>query len=332
MHFINIHNKSSHDQNFEVHGWNNNQNTTIKAGQTSTISAPDGSSGAIIALHDGHEGEQVEITRNAYGGNDFFDVSNIVGAGGNITAMQVGDQSTLKGDPDFMQDMDSAWHKASQSVRAQLKDFVSTDSQGNVKRIGPIKDSPELEKLVRTFANGKAYIGVGAWNGNPDNPNDNAQSTAGHGNKDILITYSDGDTSPDLAQPKQESHAAEVHGVHPAAFTETAAPATDPLKNVKLAAGSRSHVPLPTTFKGRVQRGTQLPATWVEFQISASNDGAAHGDISLEQGCDGAATIASTDGSNRLNGFTDDVLKHAPAATCTKKSDGTKAIATTVGN
>jgi hypothetical protein len=110
--------------------------------------------------------------------------------------MQVGDQSTLKGDPDFMQDMDSAWHKASQSVRAQLKDFVSTDSQGKVKRIGPIKDSPELEKLVRTFANGKAYIGVGAWNGNPDNPNDNAQSTAGHGNKDILITYSDGDASP----------------------------------------------------------------------------------------------------------------------------------------
>lgn len=81
-----------------------------------------------------------------------------------------------------------------------------------------------------------------------------------------------------------------------------------------------------------MQRGTQLPATWVEFQISASNDGAAHGDISLEQGCDGAATIASTDGSNRLNGFTHDVLKNAPAAACTKKSDGTKAIATTVGN
>ena len=170
-----------------------------------------------------------------------------------------------------------------------------------------------------------------------------------------------------MAQPKQESHAAEVHGVHPAAFTETAAPATDvpgiilsnksskectdffydnywngngtagvnfdkPLKMVQLAAGSRSHVPLPTTFKGWVQRGTQLSAPWVEFQISASNDGAAHGDISLEQGCDGAATIASTDGSNRLNGFTDDVLKNASAAACTKKSDGTKATATTVGN
>ena len=68
MHSINIHNKSSHDQTFEVHGWNNNQNITVKAGQTSTISAPDGSLGAIIALYDGHEGQQVEITKNGYGG------------------------------------------------------------------------------------------------------------------------------------------------------------------------------------------------------------------------------------------------------------------------
>ena len=68
MHSINIHNKSGHDQTFEVHGWANNQNITVKAGQTSKIPAPDGSSGAIIALHEGHEGEQVEITKNGYGG------------------------------------------------------------------------------------------------------------------------------------------------------------------------------------------------------------------------------------------------------------------------
>ena len=73
------------------------------------------------------------------------------------------------------------------------------------------------------------------------------------------------------------------------------------------------------------------PATWVEFQVSASNDGAAHGDISLEQGCDGAATIASTDGSKRINGFTNDVVKDAPDAACTKKN-GEKVIASTVGN
>jgi hypothetical protein len=367
MHSINIHNKSGHDQTFEVHGWANNQNITVKAGQTSKIPAPDGSSGAIIALHEGHEGEQVEITKNGYGGNDFFDVSNIVGAGGNITAMQVGDQSTLKGDPHFMQDMNAAWHKASQDTRNKLKGFVFTNGQGKVTRIGPIKDSPELEKLVRTFANGKAYVGVGAWNGNPGNPDDNAQSSAGHGNKDILITYNDGDASPDLASPKRESRVAafEVQRVQVAA-APPAPPANGPgiiltnkskkectyffydnywngngtaganfdkpMKNVTLAAGAKSHIPLPTTFKGRVQRGTELPATWVEFQISASNDGAAHGDISLEQGCDGAATIASTDGTNRKNGFANDVLKDAPAAACAKKPNGTKAIATTVGN
>ncbi|KAH6669253.1 hypothetical protein B0J14DRAFT_486942, partial [Halenospora varia] len=95
---------------------------------------------------------------------------------------------------------------------------------------------------------------------------------------------------------------------------------------------AKQYVPLPTSFKGRLQRGTALPCTWVEFQISASNDGAAHGDISLQQGCDGAATIASTDGSNRKNGFTNDILKDAPAAACTKKPDGTKVTQTTVGN
>jgi hypothetical protein len=106
-----------------------------------------------------------------------------------------------------------------------------------------------------------------------------------------------------------------------------------PLKSVKLTAGAHTYVNLPTSFKGRVQRGTTLPATWVEFQVSASNDGAAHGDISLEQGCDGAATIASTDGSKRINGFTNDVVKDAPAAACTKKA-GTekKVIASTMGN
>lgn len=82
-----------------------------------------------------------------------------------------------------------------------------------------------------------------------------------------------------------------------------------PLKSVKLGANCTDFVDLPESFKGR---GQQLPCTWVEFQLSASNDGAAHGDISLQQGCDGAATISSTDGSNRTNGFTHDVLSDAP--------------------
>lgn len=67
-HTIFINNKSSHDQVFEVHGWNNNQNLNVRSHSTSTISAPDGTSGAIIALHDGHEGEQAEITKKGFMG------------------------------------------------------------------------------------------------------------------------------------------------------------------------------------------------------------------------------------------------------------------------
>jgi len=68
MHYINIHNKSNHDQTFEVHGYNNNHNITVKGGATAVLPAEDGKSGAIIALHDGHEGEQAEITKDGFGG------------------------------------------------------------------------------------------------------------------------------------------------------------------------------------------------------------------------------------------------------------------------
>ena len=59
-----IRNMSDHPQEFEVHGWNDNQNITVEANAEYQINAPDGSSGAIIALHDGHEGEQAEITKS----------------------------------------------------------------------------------------------------------------------------------------------------------------------------------------------------------------------------------------------------------------------------
>jgi hypothetical protein len=68
VHYINIHNKSDHDQTFEIHGWNNNKNMTVKANTTAVIPAADHSSGAIIALHDGHEGEQAEITKDGFEG------------------------------------------------------------------------------------------------------------------------------------------------------------------------------------------------------------------------------------------------------------------------
>ncbi|KAL8684986.1 MAG: hypothetical protein Q9218_008036 [Villophora microphyllina] len=106
-----------------------------------------------------------------------------------------------------------------------------------------------------------------------------------------------------------------------------------PLKSAKLAPGASTFVPLPASFKGRVQRGTFIPSTWAEFQLSASNDHAAHGDISLEQGCDGAATIASTDGTHRLGGFTNDIVTHAPQGAKYKRpQDGVTVLASTMGN
>ncbi|MCJ1439425.1 hypothetical protein MMC27_008819 [Xylographa pallens] len=105
-----------------------------------------------------------------------------------------------------------------------------------------------------------------------------------------------------------------------------------PGTSVTLQPDQTQFVSLPDTFKGRVQRGTQQPATWAEFQVKADNDGAAHGDISLEQGCDGAAVISATDGSGRSNGFSDDILSGAPDAALGQRSDGVRALATTMGN
>ena len=89
MHFINIHNKSNQAQEFQVHGYNNNQNITVAARSTAVIPAPDKTSGAIIAVHDGQIGEQAEITKDGWIGNDTVDISNICGAGGNMTVQHV---------------------------------------------------------------------------------------------------------------------------------------------------------------------------------------------------------------------------------------------------
>lgn len=103
-----------------------------------------------------------------------------------------------------------------------------------------------------------------------------------------------------------------------------------PLKSVTVAAGQTSFVSLPTTFEGRVQRGKQIPATWVEFQIEADNDHKAHGDVSVEQGDDGPAIIRSTDGTNVEGGFTSPI--HAEAGAYVVREDGNKVIASTMGN
>jgi len=102
------------------------------------------------------------------------------------------------------------------------------------------------------------------------------------------------------------------------------------LKSVTVSAGQTSFVSLPTTFKGRVQRGKQIPATWVEFQIEAGDDHKTHGDVSVEQGDDGPATIRSTDGTNIEGGFTSPI--HAEAGAYMVRGDGKKVIASTMGN
>ncbi|KAL8800786.1 MAG: hypothetical protein Q9223_007194, partial [Gallowayella weberi] len=327
-----ITNKSDHPQTFEVHGWNNNQNITVKPHSTTTLTAPGApatSSGAIIALHGGHEGEQAEMTFNGFQGNDFLDMSNIVGAGGNMTIQQQGLPGTRKGDPLFMQNLRKAWAKASPQTKNDLKGSIFLDKNGHVERMGPIKEHPKLEAFVRGFADGKTYIGVGAWKGSPGVKSDNDQSSAGHGTKDAVITYSDGDATPGdnhkaphalaphaaaqalLAQPHdeivspltlQEPSTAAVSSTHhedseQLTASAAAAPKPDnrvgidlhnksnkpctyyfydnywngngtaganfdhPLKNQHLAPHTSHFVPLPASFKGRVQRGQLIPAT-----------------------------------------------------------------------
>ncbi|KAG9658472.1 hypothetical protein KCU64_g4493, partial [Aureobasidium melanogenum] len=384
-HILTIHNNSSHNQEFEVHGWNNNNNILVPAHSSTNIHAPDGSSGAIIALHDGHEGEQAEITKKGFGGNDFFDVSNITGAGGNITVMQKNDPGTIKGHPLFMQALNQAWEHADQKTKDSIKRSLHLDHTGRIVRMDSTKDNPHLEAFVHTFDK-LSYVGVGSWHGNAGNAADNAQSRAAHGDKDILITYSDGDARPNQsntsdhqsAPPKEgpairrDSHehvAPAVHsnthptvhnGIPSADHDDGKAPGIilsnkskvdetyyfyenywngngtaganfdHPLKSVHVPAGHTVFVSLPLSFKGRVQRGHLIPSTWVEFQIEASNDHKAHGDVSAEQGNDGPATIHATDGTKSSNGFT--TMIKAEGSAYQTRSDGKRVIASTMGN
>jgi hypothetical protein len=215
------------------------------------------------------------------------------------------------------------------------------------------------------------------------------QSRAGKGNKDIIVTYNDGDATPDrhsgaslMAQetvsemsstamdPNDNIAAAASHRtlvateLHPTKGDHddgkapgiiiknksqtrctyfffdnywngngTAGANFDkPLKAVEVPAGGTAFAGLKTSFKGRVQRGRLIPATWVEFQMKAANDGYAHGDVSVEQGNDGAATITSTDGRHQSGGFTEPInRKKFPGAHVTR-ADGVDVIASTMGN
>lgn len=109
----------------------------------------------------------------------------------------------------------------------------------------------------------------------------------------------------------------------------------DLVTTVSVAPSATASVTLDLDFKGRVARTTDTPATWVEIQISnTAGDcgdwcGWGWGDISLEMGCDGAATIAPADGSSTAPiGFTgpSDLVENAPSQATTTRGDGTKVI------
>lgn len=58
----------------------------------------------------------------------------------------------------------------------------------------------------------------------------------------------------------------------------------------------------------------------------------AWGDVSLLEGCDGAATLEALDGSGSATGFDHDIITGAPSVVLTTKKDGSVAIAKTVGD
>ncbi|KAF7505126.1 hypothetical protein GJ744_001266 [Endocarpon pusillum] len=93
-----------------------------------------------------------------------------------MTVQQVGEPGTLKGDPLFMQHLNDAFRKASKHTQDKCRGALHFDQKGDIFRLEPIKFHPEIDPLIRTFADGKTYIGVGAWNGSPGHKSDNDQA------------------------------------------------------------------------------------------------------------------------------------------------------------
>ncbi|KAK3320141.1 hypothetical protein B0T19DRAFT_404665 [Cercophora scortea] len=103
-----------------------------------------------------------------------------------------------------------------------------------------------------------------------------------------------------------------------------------PWKYVLLQPGTQVFMSVCPTFTGRIVRGNPTYnldgsalhnlGTWIE------------GDVSLLEGCDGAALLAATDGSGVMTGFSDDIITGAPYAALAAKSDGSVTLAKTVGD
>lgn len=120
-------------------------------------------------------------------------------------------------------------------------------------------------------------------------------------------------------------------------FTSGTSGCSDIVTSVSVAPSQTVAVSLDDSFKGRVVRTTDTPATWVEIQVKDSSPctgdptfcGWGWGDISLEMGCDGAATVGPSGDSGSTVGFSTplDIVDNAPSAATTTRSDGTKVIA-----
>lgn len=90
---------------------------------------------------------------------------------------------------------------------------------------------------------------------------------------------------------------------------------SDPIKTVTLGAQGSQVVTLQPNFVGHVQRGAVLPATWVELNMVP---GGSDGDVSLEIGCDGAATVQATGAGDDQTvwGFTTNVNQRCTGPKC----------------
>ncbi|KAF2788814.1 hypothetical protein K505DRAFT_254643 [Melanomma pulvis-pyrius CBS 109.77] len=113
----------------------------------------------------------------------------------------------------------------------------------------------------------------------------------------------------------------------------TGANFNNPLASIRLQPNETQFVSLLDTSKGRVQRGTQISCKpSFEFQPEADDDRSAHDNISLQQGCGCAATIALMDRSKALDGATENIESGEQDAAIRNKPNGESDTDTTVGN
>ncbi|OIW34232.1 hypothetical protein CONLIGDRAFT_650810 [Coniochaeta ligniaria NRRL 30616] len=115
---------------------------------------------------------------------------------------------------------------------------------------------------------------------------------------------------------------------------------THPWKYALLNPGTEVFISLCPTFAGRLVRGNPTfnldgkvhnLGTWVELSLEGPPSANGWADVSLLEGCDGAATIAAMDNSGVSTGFAGDLITGAPVAVLRSKDDRSPAIAKTVG-